>query len=140
MKHLVTPFPVQTPVVPFVRVTLGSLIFLLLSNLAPAADSHRGWHTYSGDATGAKYSSLEQINRANVTKLKPAWIFRSDDMTASPASTIECNPIVVDGIAYLTTPGLKLLALDAATGQQRWVFDPWDGARGGGVNRGVTYW
>ena len=140
MKHLVTPFPVQTPAVPFIRVTLGSLLFLLLSNLAPAADSHRGWQTYSGDATGAKYSSLEQINRANVTKLKPAWIFRTDDMTASPASTIECNPIVVDGIAYLTTPGLTLLALDAATGQQRWVFDPWNGARGGGVNRGVTYW
>ena len=72
--------------------------------------------------------------------LEPAWIYRCDDMSERPASTIECNPIVIDGVAYLTSPGLKLLALDAATGKERWRFDPWGGARSRGVNRGVTYW
>jgi quinoprotein glucose dehydrogenase len=98
------------------------------------------WPIYGGDAAGTKYSTLDQINQRNVKELKPAWVYRCDDMTARPASTIECNPIVVDGIAYLTTPGLKLVALDAATGIEKWRFDPWDGARGRGVNRGVTYW
>jgi len=87
-----------------------------------------------------KYSALDQINRGNVRELTPAWTYRSDDMTQQPASTIECNPIVIDGVVYLTSPGLKLLALDAATGRQRWVFDPSDGKGGRGVNRGVTLW
>ena len=98
------------------------------------------WPIYGGDSPGTKYSALDQINRTNVKQLKPAWIYHCDDMTAKPASTIECNPIVIDGVAYLTTPGLKLVALDATTGKEQWRFDPWAGARGRGVNRGVTYW
>jgi quinoprotein glucose dehydrogenase len=112
------------------------LALIVTCRTAGAAD----WPIYGGDSAGTKYSPLDQINRANVTTLEPAWIYRCDDMNARPASTIECNPIVIDGVAYLTTPGLKLVALDAATGQEKWRFDPWDGARGRGVNRGVTYW
>ena len=61
-------------------------------------------------------------------------------MSLRPASTIECNPIAVDGVLFLTTPGLKVVALEAASGRSRWVFDPWNGRGGRGVNRGVTYW
>jgi len=104
------------------------------------ADAHRGWRIYGGDAAGAKYSSLTQINRENVHRLRPAWIYRSGDDISNSNSTIECNPIVVDGIVYLTTPGLKLAALDASSGRPRWIFDPWEGAGGRGVNRGVAYW
>jgi quinoprotein glucose dehydrogenase len=39
---------------------------------------------------------------------------------------------------YLTSPGLKVLAVDPATGHRHWVFDPWEGRGGRGVNRGVT--
>lgn len=105
-----------------------------------AAHAHRTWSVYGADAAGTKYSALDQINRSNVARLKPAWIYRCDDMTTRPASTIECNPIIIEGTAYLTTPGLKLIALDAATGKERWRFDPWAGGRARGVNRGVTYW
>src|SRR2546425_6143909 len=98
------------------------------------------WTMYGGDPTGAKYSSLAQINRTNVQRLKPAWIFRCDDLRLEPASTIECNPIVIGGVMYLTTPGLKVVALDAASGRRQWVFDPWEGRGGRGVNRGVAYW
>ena len=100
----------------------------------------RSWPVYGGDAAGTKYSALDAINRANVSRLKPAWVYRCDDMRARPASTIECNPIVVDGVMYITTPGLNVVALEAATGQERWKFDPWAGKPGSGVNRGVTYW
>lgn len=98
------------------------------------------WRLYGGDPTGSKYSPLRQIRRSNVGRLRPAWIYRCDDMRSEPASTIECNPIVVDGFLYLTTPGLKVVALDAATGRERWRFDPWQGRGGRGVNRGVTHW
>ena len=69
-----------------------------------ATAGHRSWEIYGGDAAGTKYSALEQIDRTNVAQLKPAWIYRCDDMSQTPASTIQCNPIIVDGVAYLTSP------------------------------------
>ena len=103
-----------------------------------AAAPNVDWPVYGGDAGSRKYSALTQINRANVRNLKPAWIYRCDDMREQPASTIECNPLVIDGRVYLTTPGLKVLCLDGATGREIWRFDPWNGAGGRGeVARGI---
>ncbi len=120
----------------------GLSLFWLAVNTAVAdsRENFRGWEVYGGDPAGKKYSALDQINRTNVHRLKPVWSYRCDDMRLQPASTIECNPIVVDGVMFLTTPGLKVVALDAATGRSRWAFDPWNGQGGRGVNRGVTYW
>ncbi|HXG49222.1 MAG TPA: PQQ-binding-like beta-propeller repeat protein [Methylomirabilota bacterium] len=105
----------------------------------PAADprtSLREWQIYHGDYGGTHYSELDQINRANVKRLEVAWTWRAGDH----GSTIECNPIIIDGVMYVTTPGLHVAALDAETGRLLWRFDPWQGERGGGVNRGVAYW
>ena len=113
---------------------------LLLVGFLASAQDYRTWQVYGGDPAGTKYSALTQINRANVQRLKPAWIYRCDDMRRSPASTIECNPIIIERTMYITTAGLKLVARDAATGKQQWVFDPWNGQGGRGVNRGVAYW
>jgi len=101
---------------------------------------NRDWPVYAGDFAGTRHSPLAQINRSNVQQLQPAWIYRCDDMRASPASTIECNPLILDGRMYLTTPALKLIALDAAKGRELWRFDPWEGRRGGGLNRGIAHW
>src|SRR5688500_12460375 len=98
------------------------------------------WPVYGGNFAGTKYSPLEQINRENVAKLKPVWIYRCDDMRERPASTIECNPLVIDGRMYLTTPGMKVVALEAASGKELWRFDPWKGEQGRGVNRGLASW
>jgi quinoprotein glucose dehydrogenase len=113
--------------------------FAIVSMLAATA-ADIGWPVYNGNFGGTKYSALAHINRTNVTRLKPAWIYRCDDMTLRPASTIECNPLVIDGTMYLTTAGLKVVALDAATGREIWRFDPFDGAGGRGVNRGLMFW
>ncbi len=102
-----------------------------------AGDAAREWHVYSGNPAGTKFSPLSQIDRTNVRQLRPAWIYRCDD---ARLNTIECNPLIVRGTMYLTTPGLRLIALDAARGTEKWRFDPWGGRGGGGVNRGVTYW
>ena len=102
-------------------------------------DSHTRWQVYGGDLKGTHYSALEQINRQNVSKLSLAWQYHTGDMRIDPPSTIECNPIIIEGVMYITTPALKAVALDASTGKERWVFDP-EGDRGGGLNRGLTYW
>jgi quinoprotein glucose dehydrogenase len=103
-------------------------------------DKPYNWPVYSGRLGGSKYAALNQINRDNVKSLKLAWIFRSEDKRERPATTIECNPIIIDGVMYLTTPGLKLVALDARNGKELWRFNANEGQSAGGVNRGVTYW
>lgn len=120
----------------------GTLVASSLS-LALAEDpdtSHREWQAYNGDIGGTKYSSLSQINRSNVDQLELVWRFRVGDSVSGQTSTIQCNPIVVDGIMYLTTPGQKAVALNAATGEKIWQFDPYGGMRGGGKSRGFKYW
>src|SRR5437016_7727610 len=98
------------------------------------------WKVYGGSPDNVHYSSLRQINRGNVQQLRVAWTYDSGD--AFPDSEMECNPIVVRGILYATTPKLRLIALDAATGKLRWSFGPdqADKTLGKRRNRGVTYW
>lgn len=99
------------------------------------------WETYGGDKAGTRFSLLDQINRKNVDQLEVAWVHHTGDKRPDSRGTMEVNPIVVDGIMYLTTPALKVVALNAATGEQLWSFDPYAGkGKARGVNRGVTYW
>ena len=101
------------------------------------------WPVYKADRASTSYSALDQINRSNVSRLEVAWTFQSGD---EELYTIECNPLVVNGIMYLTSPMVRLFALDAATGDVLWRFDPYshgaprDLARWARVNRGVVYW
>src|SRR4051812_43126245 len=108
---------------------------LIFSSLIAAQvfGADRDWPVYGGDLAGTKFLTLNQINNSKVTQLKPAWIYRCDDMKEKPASTIECNPLVIDGIIYLTTAGLKVVALEAATGKELWRFDPFKGESARGV-------
>ena len=103
----------------------------------------RDWPAYKADPASSSYSPLEQVDRSNVSRLEVAWTFQSGD---EELYTIECNPIVVNGIMYLTSPMVRVFALDAATGDILWRFDPYshgaprDVARWARVNRGVVYW
>ena len=98
--------------------------------------SYREWQIYHGDYGGSHYSELDQINRDNVKQLEVAWTWQAGDS----GSTIECNPVIVDGVMFVTTPSLHAAALNAVTGELIWRFDPWQGQGGRGLNRGVTYW
>jgi len=90
------------------------------------------------------YSSLGQIDTTNVRELKVAWIYHTGDADSSGHSQIECNPIIVGSTLYATSPRLKLFALDASSGNEKWVFDPFADTSAGKVqinaSRGVTYW
>jgi quinoprotein glucose dehydrogenase len=100
---------------------------------------NRDWPVYNG-VGGRHYSSLAQINRENVKHLQVAWTFDAGD--AYPSSEMECNPIVVHGVLYATTPKVNVVALDAVTGKLLWRFDPNKGIHIVGKlrSRGVTYW
>ena len=93
-----------------------------------------------------RYSTLQQINRDNVAQLRPAWTYHTGELRGRTGKTIECTPIVIDGVMYVTTGYLRVVALYAATGNEIWQFDPLKdhpfphAPMSGGVNRGCAYW
>src|SRR5437762_9215405 len=82
-----------------------------------------------GGVDNIRYSPLAQIDRSNVATLQVAWTYDSHD--AFKGSEMQSNAVVVDGVLYATTPTLKVIALDAATGKPVWTFDPSGGASSG---------
>jgi quinoprotein glucose dehydrogenase len=85
------------------------------------------WPYYGGDPGGMKYSPLDQINRKNVHRLKPVWIFDTGDFSDGKQfpgrSAFEATPLVVDGVMYVSTPFHRLFALDPESGSILWEFD-----------------
>ncbi|MGO9767960.1 MAG: PQQ-binding-like beta-propeller repeat protein, partial [Roseiarcus sp.] len=90
------------------------------------------WPAYGG-ADGDHYSRVTQINRANVHRLRQAWVFDTGEK-----GNIETNPIIIGGTLYAYTPSQKVIALDAATGKLKWKFD--SGIVSTQPSRGVAYW
>lgn len=103
----------------------------------PGNDIYLDWQTFSGTNDGIRYSSGDQINKSNVSSLKVAWIYDTGDKTNK--TTIPTTPIMLDGILYGVSPKLRLFALDAASGKEKWVFTPLDTTARGSV-RGLSYW
>ena len=81
-------------------------------------DNSRDWGIYRGDQRSNQFSSLELINAENVQQLEVAWTYRTGDATGG--SSIQSNPIVIDGILYFVSPAGQLTALDAASGEAVW--------------------
>ena len=105
-------------------------------------DNYVDWAIYRGDKKGNQYAELGQIHAANVHKLELAWQYQTGD--ASTNSSIQVNPIIVDGLLYISTPTLKAVALDAATGEEVWSFESSKYNENQklfrGRTRGVVYW
>jgi quinoprotein glucose dehydrogenase len=104
-----------------------------------------GWEVYGGSKKSIRYSSLKLVNTTNVKQLQMVWVYHTGDASEKGFSQMQCNPIIVNGILYGTTPHLSLIALDAATGEQKWIFNaeehlPKKTNLGVNNNRGVTYW
>ena len=109
------------------------------------------WRNYFGEATGTKYSPLSQIHKDNVGELRVAWRWRSADRALQLSNTLwragrnEETPLMINGVLYTVT-GLGLVAaLDPATGDTRWVYDPESYKagipnNGGFLQRGLAYW
>ena len=92
------------------------------------------WPAYGGTFHATRYSPLEQINRDNVQRLERIWSFHTGDMPDDPADlpkgekpleyAPETTPIKIGSSLYLCTPTNQIIALDAATGLERWRYDP----------------
>lgn len=81
-----------------------------------AGDGNNFLHT-NGNYEQTRYYPNRQINRDNVGKLRPAWIFQLD-----VRDSLETTPIVIDGVMYVTTAFNHVFALDARTGEQLWSY------------------
>jgi len=84
------------------------------------------WPAYGNDPGGTRYSPLAQIDRANVAGLRVAWTYRTGEQRgAQPYGHVafEATPLMIEGTLYLSTPYNRVIALDAETGVQRWMFD-----------------
>ena len=115
----------------------GLLLFLTTAALVTFVPTDVGWPMHGG-VDNIRYSPLSEIDRSNVTRLQVAWTYDSGD--AFKGSEMQSNPVVVDGALYVTTPTMKVVALNAATGEELWRFDPSGGstAQSRFRHRGVT--
>ena len=77
--------------------------------IAAAESDPSTWMTYSGNYKAQRFSLLDQINRQNVARLKPTWVYQMRH-----AGIVETSPIVVDGVMYITEPPSTATALDRA--------------------------
>jgi quinoprotein glucose dehydrogenase len=98
------------------------------------ARTHSTWSDYGGASDSAQYSSLTQINRSTVRKLRPAWSYPTGD-----GKKYLFNPIVVDRTMYVLAHNHSIVALDATTGNELWIH-PTDLKTTLITNRGINYW
>ena len=129
------------------RILLFSSVLLLIFLISHKPIPNTDWKVYGGNKAANHYSKLTQIDTNNVADLTTAWEYHTGD--AEAGTQIQVNPIIINGILYGVSPKLKLFALEAATGKEKWVFNPIDTStiakKGRGyfsmnVCRGVTFY
>jgi quinoprotein glucose dehydrogenase len=107
------------------------------------------WPAYGGDLGGQRHQRIDLISPDNVGSLSHAWTYRHGDVSdgrgeIASSSAFENTPILVDGTLYFCTPYNRVIALDPATGAERWAFDPEIDLAGRYANqlvcRGVAAW
>lgn len=115
--------------------------------MSAAQSAEIGWPANGRDVQGSRYLPAAGINRENVGRLAPAWTYRTGETGRRFATkkevAFEATPLVVEGVMYVGTPLGRVIALDAATGRERWVFDPRidrDVTYGDFASRGVSMW
>jgi quinoprotein glucose dehydrogenase len=137
---------------PFAGLVLCAL--WTLSTMTPATAQSGGgqsaagseWRSYAADLANTRYSPLDQIDAGNFKSLEVAWRFKTDNLGPQPEFNLQSTPLVVNGILY-TTAGTRraVVALDAATGEMKWMFSLDEGKRGAAAprrlsGRGLSYW
>src|SRR5210317_1806869 len=101
------------------------------------------WRSYQGGDDRNQFSPLKEITSENIKDLEIAWVYKTADIDSNDRTQIHCNPSIIDGVLFGTTPKLKCFALEASTGKEIWKFTPETSGSFNfsmGVNRGLTYW
>lgn len=118
------------------------------SSQTPLVPAKPTWDTFYGQLNAQKYSPLKQINTDNVGQLKKVWEFHTGDVSDgsgdTPATVWSATPVFANNTLYVGTPFYRLIALDPATGKQKWSFDTHTPLKALTQpvlkNRGVAYW
>ncbi|AZO02301.1 MULTISPECIES: glucose/quinate/shikimate family membrane-bound PQQ-dependent dehydrogenase [unclassified Mesorhizobium] len=125
--------------------TLGTEKVAAAANLGgdmPAGE----WHFYGRTPFGQRYSPLDQITPDNVAKLQPAWTYRTGDVKGPDdigETTYQVTPLKVGDALFICTPHNFAIAIDAASGKEKWRYDPkikLDNNRQHQTCRGVSYY
>jgi PQQ-dependent dehydrogenase (methanol/ethanol family) len=80
------------------------------------------WPNYGNDLHNTRFQNVDQINRSNAHKLRPAWVFHTGVL--DPLAELQVAPIIVGGRMFVTDGHDDVFALDAATGKLLWTYNP----------------
>ncbi len=126
---------------------VAALACVPFSPVSTPASANGDWPSYGGDVLGARHSPLLQIDTLSVRRLALAWTYHTGEIgpefRTRNRRSLEVTPIVVDGTMYIITPLARVIALDPATGRERWRYDgQLDRGIGFGdhTSRGVSTW
>src|ERR1700689_3089823 len=130
-----------------IEMLFAGVAFITASAFGGQPSTKNGdWPHYTADLKGTRYSPLDQINASNFNNLEVAWRFKTDNLGPRPEYKLEGTPLVIKGVLY-TTGGTRrsVIALDAKTGEQMWVYSLREGNRAAIAprqlsGRGVSYW
>jgi quinoprotein glucose dehydrogenase len=139
--------------VPALLLLAGAGLSFLSSNLSgqsaamgfPSTSSGE-WPHYSGDVKGSRYAPLDQIDATNFNKLEVAWRLKTDNLGPRLEYKLEGTPLMVKGVLYAVGGTRRaVVALDAKTGEQKWIYSLDEGRRADVAprklsGRGLSYW
>ena len=124
----------------------SAVCYAAVTVIAQSGAANGEWRTYGGDLGHTRYAPLDQINAANFNTLEVAWRFKTDSLGPRPEYQLEGTPLMVGGLVYSTAGTRRaVVALDAATGELRWMHSEVEGPRGANAprqfsGRGLAYW
>ena len=104
------------------------------------------WPTYGANLSSTRYQPLDQINAQNFGTLEVAWRFKTDNLGPRPEFNFQSTPLMVGGVLYTTAGSRRaVVALDAGTGEMKWMHSLDEGERGREAprqlsGRGLAYW
>jgi len=102
-----------------------------------------GWRSWGGDSGNTRYAPLNQVNAANVNRLKIAWRWSADTAGAFNAANFKSTPLLDASVLYVPWLNNGIAAIDAGTGKTRWTFEPQPADIGGGaslMSRSLSFW
>ena len=125
---------------------MRKIILLTLTIFTFSCNYNKDWNIYGGSHQRTQYIDSEKINKKNISKLVKTWEYRTYDNDKN--SEIQTNPLIIGEKFYGVSPKLKLFSLDAKTGVENWIFDPFQNDQkyfdkediSINVCRGITYY